>query len=75
MKIEKSCDNCGNRKGSRCMFAGFSCELERQYPSICGLHYENGWIVRPPSLTEKVIKGIGVGLKKVFIIEEDNGRK
>ena len=73
--VLKDCKTCGNRKGSKCIFTGFSCELERRYPSICGENFEHGWIPRPLSLTEKMLKGIGIGLKKVFIIEEDNDKR
>jgi len=46
-KIEiRTCSTCGHKKGSTCMVSGVTCTVERQYPTRCGLDFEN-WTPRP----------------------------
>lgn len=43
--VPKSCSTCEHRKGafdSICTFSGFSTDVERRHPSVCGRDYR-GW--------------------------------
>ena len=49
--IIKTCENCAYRRGTsynygNCMLTGVGCMTERQYPTLCGKHFE-GWVRKP----------------------------
>jgi hypothetical protein len=46
----RTCRTCAHRSGSRCNLSGFYMEVERKYPSKCGVYFE-GWAPRESLLT------------------------
>lgn len=62
----KNCSTCGHRAGlnysvGRCMLSGHPCTVERRYPTVCGVHFEN-WTARPPSRWQRFKKWLRSGV-------------
>jgi hypothetical protein len=57
-KVNPACRSCFHRIEKQCLLSGFDCNIERQFPTRCGVNFD-GWTEIPIPKRR--------GLKRLFL--------